>query len=222
VDDYISRRTDIFPHAALNFSPARSDAFETLLTAARDHGVRVVALGLPLNEWAAQTARLAAKNMGEPAEIFGTDFKSQVDRAENDYEYGFNEAVAEVLFTRRNEIMAKYMAQALGEKGKGVILAGQAHVPGVDEVPFSRFRVRGDYGDLARELALFALRAYSLTFTGGLFNSVAASRDARDVRPEAHKVAAAASPDGAPVFVPLGPDAGLWHAGGRISPVRAR
>jgi hypothetical protein len=221
VDDYTSRRSDVLPHEALGFSPARVSAFETLLTAARDNGVRVVALGLPLNEWAAQVAQLAAKKTGDPVESFGTDFKAQVDRAENGYEHGFNEALVEVLLTRRNETMAKYLWEALGQKGKGVIVAGQAHVPGPDEISSSRFHVRGDYGDLARELSVLALRVYSLTFTGGLFTSVAAARDAGEVRPESHKVAAEASPQGAPAFVPMGPDRGLWHAGGRVSPVLA-
>lgn len=219
VDDYTARRTDALPRAALGFSPARAGAFEALFSAARENGVRVVALGLPLNEWAAQVARLAAKKTGDPAESFGTDFKEQVDRAENGYEHGFNEALVEVLLTRRNEAMADFFRRALGAGGKGVIVAGQAHVPGPDAGSSRLFHVRGDYGDLARELSKLALRAYSLTFTGGLFTTAAASRDASEVRPEAHKAAAAASPRGAPAFVPLGSDRGLWHAGGRVAPL---
>jgi hypothetical protein len=220
VDDYVERRTDVLPRAALGFSPARLEAFTGLLNSARDNGVRVVALGLPLNDWAAQVAELAAKKTGDPAESFGTDFVSQVDRAENGYEHGFNEALVEVLLTRRNRTMAELAWNSMGQGGKAVIVAGQAHVPGPDVISAQRFHLRGDYGDLSRELAAFALRAYSLTFTGGLFTTVQAARDDREVRPEAHKTVAAASPDGAPAFVPLGPDQGLWHAGGR-SPVLA-
>jgi hypothetical protein len=222
VDDYVLRRTDALPRAALSFSPSRAPVFEALLTAARDNGVRVVALGLPLNEWASQVSRLAAQKTGDPAETFGTDFKDQVDRAERSYEYGFNEALAEVLLTRRNESMARFFARALGQNGKGVIVAGQAHVPGPDEITASRFHVRGDYGDLARELGTLALKAYSLTFTGGLFVSADAARDAREVRPEANKAAEEASPRGAPAFISLGPDRGLWHAGGSAVPAAAR
>jgi hypothetical protein len=220
VDEYVSRKTDVLPHAALSFSPARVAAFTNLLNSARDNGVRVVALGLPLNEWAAQVTALAAKRTGDPAETYPTDFKDQVDRAERRYEPGFNEALVEVLLTRRNKTMAELLWNAMGEHGKAVIVAGQAHVPGPDKISTQRFHVRGDYGDLARELSAVALRAYSLTFTGGLFTSVQAAQDDREVRPESHRAASDASPTGAPAFVPLGPDQGLWHAGGRI-PVTA-
>ena len=216
VDDYVSRRTDVLPRAALAFSPARLDAFSNLLTSARDNGVRVVALGLPLNEWAAQVAELAKRNHADPTDALPTDFVAQVDRAESRYEAGFNEALAEVLLTRRNKTMAELLWDAMGKNGKAVIVAGQAHVPGPDVISAQRFHLRGDYGDLARELGALALRAYSLTFTGGLFTTVQAAKDDREVRPEAHKAAVAASPDGAPAFVPLGPDQGLWHAGGRV------
>jgi hypothetical protein len=215
VDAFVSRRTSVLPSEALAFSPARRQVFTDLLKSAREHGVRVVALGLPLNEWAAQVAALAAKKTGDPAETFGTDFKDQVDRAERRYEHGFNEALVEVLLTRRNRTMAEYAWDALSAGGKAVIVAGQAHVPGPDTISTARFHVRGDYGDLARALSGLALKAYSLTFTGGLFTSVQAAQDDREVRPEAHKVSAAASPDGQAAFVPLGPNEGLWHAGGR-------
>ena len=220
VDEYTSRRTDVLPQAALSFSPARVTAFTNLLNSARDNGVRVVALGLPLNEWAAQVTALAAKKSGDPAESYPTDFKDQVDRAERRYEAGFNEALVEVLLTRRNKTMAGLLWDALGKNGKAVIVAGQAHVPGPDSISTQRFHVNGDYGDLARELSAVALRAYSLTFTGGLFTSVQAAQDDREVRPESHRAAADASPSGAPAFMPLGPDQGLWHAGGRV-PVAA-
>ncbi|MFI5347553.1 MAG: ChaN family lipoprotein [Elusimicrobiota bacterium] len=220
VDEYTSRRTDVLPQSALSFSPARVAAFTNLLNSARDNGVRVVALGLPLNEWAAQVTALAAKKAADPAEAYPTDFKDQVDRAERSYEAGFNEALVEVLLTRRNKTMAGLLWDAMGPHGKAVIVAGQAHVPGPDQISTQRFHVRGDYGDLARELSAVALRAYSLTFTGGLFTSVQAAQDDREIRPEAHRAAADASPSGAPAFVPLGPDQGLWHAGGRV-PVTA-
>jgi len=216
VDDYVSRRSDVLPKDVLAFSPARAGVFTDLLKSARENGVRVVALGLPLNDWAAEVAQLAAKKTGEPAEYFGADFKAQVDRAESRYEYGFNEALVEVLLTRRNQTMAEFLWRAMGQGGKAVIVAGQAHVPGPDVISAQRFHVRGDYGDLSGALRRLALRAYSLTFTGGLFTSAQAAQDDRDVRPEAHKTAAEASPQGAPAFVPMGPDRGLWHAGGRV------
>lgn len=221
VDDYVSRRTDAAPVQALGFSPARVQAFTALLHAARENGVRVVALGLPLNDWAAQVAALAAAKTGDPVESFGTDFVAQVDRAENGYEHGFNEALVEVLLTRRNRTMAELAWNAMGPGGKAVIVAGQAHIPGPDTVSSQRFHVRGDYGDLARELSTLALRAYSLTFTGGLFTTVQAALDDRAVRPLAHAVVEEASPRGAPAYVPLGPDQGLWHAGGTVGGVLA-
>lgn len=222
VDAYVSRRTSVFPRDALNFSPARADAFESMIAAARANGVRVVALGLPLDHWADMVTKLAANKTDDPQESFRASLPAQVDRAETSYEPGFNEALAEVLLTRRNRSMAGFIAQSVRGGGKAVIVAGQAHVAGPDPIAAARFHVEGDYGDLARELSAWTLRAYSLTFTGGLFTSAQAAQDDVDVRPEAHKAAAAASPKGAPVFVPLGPDEGLWHAGGRIAAPSAR
>jgi hypothetical protein len=213
VDDYVQRRTDILPDDALRFSPARLGAFQALLASARDHGVRIVALGLPLGDWAAQVAALAAARTDDPVESFGTDFVKQVDRAENGYEHGFNEALVEVLLTRRNRTMAGFIKDSLGPGEKAVVVAGQAHVPGPDAVSTQRFHVRGDYGDLARELSGLAVRAYSLTFTGERFTSAQAALDDREVRPKAHEAVREASPHGASTFVPLGDDVGLWHAG---------
>lgn len=216
VDDYTSGRTERLPNEALAFSPSRVDALEALLKAARANGVRVVALGLPLQEWATQVAALAAKNTQEPSEIFPETLAEQIDRAERGYEYGYNEAVAEVVLTRRNRSMATFLWGALGTGEKAVVVAGQAHVPGPDPIAAARFHVRESKGDLARELSSLALRSYALTFTGGLFTDVESAQDDREVRPKAHAAAAAASPQGAPAFVPLGADRGLWHAGGRL------
>lgn len=219
VDDYVSGRTRRVPREALTFSASRVDALKGLLKSARENGVRVVALGLPLQDWAAQVSALAAEKAGEPAESFPTTLAEQIDRAESGYEHGYNEAVVEVVLTRRNRSMARFLWGALGAGEKAVVVAGQAHVPGPDQSDQGgavRLRVRADPGDLARELTALALRSYALTFTGGLFADAEAARDDREVRPRAHAAAAAASPRGAPVFVPLAPDQGLWHAGGRI------
>ncbi|OGS01597.1 MAG: hypothetical protein A2V88_06050 [Elusimicrobia bacterium RBG_16_66_12] len=216
VDDYTSGRTERLPGEALAFSPSRVGALATLLKAARANGVRVVALGLPLQEWASQVAALAAEKTGESSEFFPATLAEQIDRAERGYEYGYNEAVAEVALTRRNRSMAQFVWGALGAGEKAVVVAGQAHVPGPDPIAAARFRVRTSPGDLARELSALALRSYALTFTGGLFTDAASVRDDREVRPLAHAAAAAASPRGAAVFVPLASDQGLWHAGGLI------
>lgn len=66
VDDFISGRRANIPDEALYFSPKRFQAFRGLLESARVHGVRVVALGLPLDGWAKAAAELAARKTGRP------------------------------------------------------------------------------------------------------------------------------------------------------------
>jgi hypothetical protein len=220
VDDFVSRRRDDLPEEVLSFSPNRRAAFRALLDAARAHGVRVVALGLPLDGWAKAVAALAATKTGRPAAEFPNDVESQFSRAGSGYEPGFNEAVAEVFLTRRNQAMAAFLKDALKAGGKAVVLVGQAHVEGLDMVPGRLMNAPGDWGTLARELGSLALRAYSLTMTGGLFTDPRASQLDRSARPASYRAAADASPRGSHAYRVLGPGRALWHAGGTIAPAR--
>jgi hypothetical protein len=213
VDAYVSGRSARLPGDALAFSPRRRAAFAKLLSAARENGVRVVALGLPLEYWAAEVARAAAANTGLPARAFPATLEAQLSRAQAAYEPGFNEAVASVYLTRRNRAMADFLAAALKGGGKAVALVGQAHVDGLDGIPGRLLNAPGYWGTLADELTRRALRAFSLTQTGGRFISPDDAQDDRLARPQSYRAADAASAAGAPAFVPLGADRGLWDAG---------
>jgi hypothetical protein len=221
VDRYVSGRSDALPADALAFSPRREAAFRELLKSAREHGVRVVALGLPLDQWAIQTAALAARNTGRPAREFAGGAGDQFARAQSRYEPGFNEAVAEVYLTRRNKAMASFLLDSMKAGGKAVVLIGQAHVEGLDMVPGRLLNAPGAWGTLASELAGMAVKAFSLTQTGGLFIDADAAALDKLARPESYRAAAELSPRGRPVYQELGPDRGLWHAGGRAAPVLA-
>lgn len=216
VDDFLAGRRDDVPEEVLAFSPKRRAAFRALLGAARDHGVRIVALGLPLDGWAKAAAELAAAKTGRSPRDFPGDVDSQFSKAGEGYEPGFNEAVAEVFLTRRNQAMASFLKEALKTGGKAVALVGQAHVEGLDMVPGRLMNAPGDWGTLARELGSLALRAYSLTMTGGVFTDPHASQVDRSARPASYRAAADAAPRGARAYRELGPGRALWHAGGTI------
>lgn len=218
VDDFLSGRRDDVPGEVLSFSPKRRAAFRALLDAARGHGVRIVALGLPLDGWAKAAAELAAAKTGRPVEDFPRDVDAQFSKAGGGYEPGFNEAVAEVFLTRRNQAMASFLKDALKTGGKAVVLVGQAHVEGLDLVPGRLMNAPGDWGTLARELGSLALRAYSLTMTGGIFTDAHASDLDRSARPASYRAAADAAPRGAHAYRVLGPGRALWHAGGTVAP----
>ena len=211
VDDFVSGRRGDVPDETLAFSPKRRASFKALLDAARAHGMRVVALGLPLDGWAKAAAELAASKTGRPVEDFPKDVDSQFSKAGDGYEPGFNEAVAEVYLTRRNQAMASFLKEALKAGGKAVVLVGQAHVEGLDLVPGRLMNAPGDWGTLARELGTLALRAYSLTMTGGMFTDIHASRNDRSARPASYR--AATSARAALSYKPTGPHRALWHAG---------
>ncbi len=216
VDAYISGRADVLPAEVLSFSPRRRSAFEALLKTARETGVRVVALGIPLDAWARQVAELAAARTGDPFETFLRSPGEQLYRAQVGYEPGYNEAVAEVYLTRRNQSMASFLADALIEGAKAVALAGQNHVAGADAVTLQLVGDPGRWGSVGTELARLGLRAFSLTLTGGRSVDVDGAQDDRAARPASHALAAKASPDGAPAFQRTGADTGLYHAGGMV------
>jgi hypothetical protein len=109
--------------------------------------------------------------------------------------------------------MADFLAQALGTGGKAVVLVGQAHVDGLDMIPGKLLNAPGQWGTLAEELTKRALRAFSLTQTGGKFVDEDDAENDRRARPLSYRTADAAAQPGRPAFIPLGSDRGLWHAG---------
>jgi hypothetical protein len=219
VDAYVSGRADVLPFEVLSFSPRRREAFEALLKSARSTGMRVVALGLPLDGWARQTAELAAAKTGDPLESFLRAPGDQLYRAQTGYEPGYNEAVAEVYLTRRNESMASFLVEAMVRGAKAVALVGQNHVESTDAVTLMLTDDPGRWGNMGKELARLGLKAFSLTLTGGRFVDAAGARDDRDARPASYAKAALASPDGAPSFTRTGAHTGLFHAGGTVPAV---
>lgn len=214
VDGYL--KGEALPEEVLSFSPRRRAAFEALLASARKTGVRVVALGLPLDQWASQAAELAAKKTGDPIESFLRSPGEQLYRAQTSYEPGYNEAVAEVYLTRRNKNMAAFLAGAMAAGAKAVALVGQNHIDGADAPKLMHIGPIARWGTLGRELSSLGLRAFSLTLTGGLFLDANGAKDDRDMRRASYQKAAAGSPDGAPVYMRTGESTGLYHAGGRV------
>ncbi len=215
VDAYVSGKTDEVPVDALKFSPRRVAVFRALLKSARENGVRIVALGIPLDQVAAMAATLASLNTGRPIGEFAGSAGELIDRAQNGYEEGYNEAVAEVYLTRRNKAMANFILEAISTGGKAVVLIGQAHVEGLDLIPGKLMNAPGQWGTLASELSGLAVRAFSLTQTGGIFVDADAAVMDKQARPLSYQAAAGVAPNGRASYQPLGPDKGLWHAGGR-------
>ena len=216
VDAYLSGSANALPDEVLAFSPRRRLAFAALLKAARETGVRVVALGVPLDVWAREAADLAAQKTGDPVESFYAAPGEQLYRAQKGYEPGFNEAVAEVYLSRRNRSMALFLAEAMVQGAKAVVLVGQNHVEGADDIPASILRAPGDWGSMSRELARLGLKAFSLTLTGGRYVDADGAKDDRQARRSSYERAAKASPHGAPAFERTGVNTGLYHAGGTV------
>lgn len=215
VDEYLNGAAAL-PSDVLAFSPRRRAAFEGLLKSARETGVRVVALGLPLDGWARQAAELAAEKTGDPVESFLNSPGDQLYRAQTHYEPGYNEAVAEVYLSRRNKSMAGFLAEAMAAGAKAVVLVGQNHVDGADAPKLMNIGPIARWGTMGRELASLGLRAFSLTLTGGLFLDADGAAGDRDMRRASYQKAATVSPDGSPVFTRTGESTGLYHAGGRV------
>lgn len=214
VDAYL--KGDALPDEVLSFSPRRRASFEALLKTARDAGVRVVALGLPLDQWARQAAELAAQKTGDPVDSFQQSPGDQLYRAQTSYEPGYNEAVAEVYLTRRNKSMASFLSNAMEAGAKAVVLVGQNHVDGADAPKLMHIGPIARWGTMGRELARLGLKAFSLTLTGGLFLDADGAAGDRDIRRASYQKAAASSPDGSPVYMRTGKSTGLYHAGGRV------
>ena len=162
VDDYVLGGAAALPEESLNFSPQRRDAFRELFEKARREGVRLLAMGLPLDHWGKQVAELTGT---EPASL-----ADQVHRAGETYEPGYNEAVAEVALRRRNQYMAERLKKEMSPSAKAVVLVGHAHVSRPPPMDYSHLNVDvSRYGHLGQELLERGLSAYSLTLLGGAF-----------------------------------------------------
>ncbi len=216
VDAYLSGEAPALPPEVLSFSPSRRTAFAKLFSAARENGVRVVALGLPLDQWAKQVVELAEKNVPDPIETFPRDVSEQLHLAQIRYEPGYNEAVAEVFVKRRNASMAAFLAEAMSAGVKAVVIVGQNHIDGIEKGPARMFKAPGDWGSLGKELAVLGLKAFSLTLTGGLYVDAQAAVVDRETRTASHEKAAEMSPEGRPAFERFGRSSGIFHAGGRV------
>jgi len=216
VDAYVSGRAQSLPAEVLSFSPRRRDVFAALLKTARETGVRVVALGVPLDGWARQAAELAAEKTGDPLESFLRSPGDQLYRAQAGYEHGYNEAVAEVYLTRRNQSMAAFLTEAMIKGAKAVVLVGQNHIESADAFTLQLPGERSRWGTMGKELARLGLKAFSLTLTGGRFIDVDGAKDDRDARRASYARAAKLSPHGAPAFERTGESTGLYHAGGTV------
>jgi hypothetical protein len=89
-------------------------------------------------------------------------------------------------------------------------------------IPGRLLNAPGSWGTLASELAGLTVKTFSLTQTGGLFIDADAASLDKLARPQSYRAAAEVSPHGRPTYQELGPDRGLWHAGGRSVPVLVR
>lgn len=207
VDQWMQGRRETLPEEAFSFSPKRRAALLKLYESARRNGVRVVALGLPLDDWARQVTDLVSERGVEIDAPLPKDFPSQVDLANGDYHPLYNEIVAEVALKRRNLSMAARLRDALPAGVKGVAVVGSMHIDGIDDLPQKLFRVRGDYGHMAKELALLGLKAFSLSLVGGDFSPAVDPSQDRLTRPRAYRIAG-----GAGSFTTLDESKGLWHA----------
>lgn len=170
VDSYILGETVRLPEKALLFSPARKDAYIELFEKAKETGTRLLAMGLPLEHWGAQVAELAEQKTGDPKESFGGNLGEQVHRAGATYEHGFNQAVAEVALTRRNQFMADRLKKELSPSAKAIVLLGHAHISRPPPLNYKHLWMDvSRYGTLHSELVRLGLLPYSLTLLGGAF-----------------------------------------------------
>jgi hypothetical protein len=217
LDAYFDNRTDRLPADALRFSPARTDEFTELLAEAKRTGVRPIALGRPLDQWSRRVAGLAAARTGRAPLSFGTDLVEMVGRADRGYERGFNESVAQVVLTERNTDMADILAGRLAKGGKAVVLAGNAHVEHPEELHYRLFGLPvSAFGTLADALARRSLAAFSLTLTGGLFNTVQDAADQRALLGPLYALLANAPSGSGRTSVRTSERTALWHLGGSV------
>jgi hypothetical protein len=205
------------PEQATSFSSARAAEIAALFHAAKAQGIRVVALGTPLEHWAAQVVELASQRARDLDERVSDDLPEQLAFGERTYAAGYNEALSEVVLRRRNEAMAERLAAALPVGGKAVALVGDAHLDHHDALSYRLFWLPLEaYGSLAGELRTRLVRSISVTMTGGLFVNPREDRaNHRRIHGEAYALMAQANPDGKPAFYRTSETTGLFHLGGR-------
>lgn len=217
VDHWLAHPDAEFPHEAAGYSVRRREQVHELFRAAKEHGIRLVALGSPLQMWARRVAELAAARVADPDETAPRDLGEQLRAAQRTYKPGYNESLSEVVLTQRNAEMADRLADALQPGQKAVAVVGDAHVEHPDALSYRLFWLPlEDYGNLAFELGRRALRAASVTLTGGLFVDPAEDlADHKRVQKNAYRLVAEASPEGKAAYLPTSPSTGVYHLGGR-------
>ena len=212
-DRFLADRDSELPHDVLGFSPRRAFAYAKLFLEARRLDIRLVALGLPLAVWGPRIAALAAELNTDPVRTVGNDIGELVARAGSGYEYGFNEAVAHVALSERNESMAGLMRDGLKSGEKGVILVGDGHVARPVDLNHDYLHVpMADYGTLAGSLAEHSLKAYSLTLTGGVFLN-ASEMEIHGMIEKAYRLVAQVGAAGRAALLPTSEATGIYHMG---------
>ncbi|MBI4676721.1 MAG: hypothetical protein HY748_03990 [Elusimicrobia bacterium] len=128
--------------------------------------------------------------------------------------------MAEVAAAKRNRFMARRLAAKLGPGQKAVVLAGYGHLGHPKGLgPERIFGVPwGKYGNLARELAGAALRAFSITFAGGLFMDPASVFADRALKSKEHALLRGILGLERPAFVRTAADAGILRLGPEPGP----
>lgn len=209
VDDFLAGRGEL-PAAAF---PSRRSEFAALLQAAKDNGVAVRALGIPLEVLGREIQGRAALKESDPAEAPARDFSTQVSLANARYAPGFNESVAEVVLALRNGFMAERLAEAVKGGGKAVALVGAGHAAHPDGYEFRVYGLRtADYGTLADALKARLLAAFSLTLTGGAFTRPEEGSGHRRLLAPLYSLVDS-SVGAARAFLRTSPDTGVFHLG---------
>ena len=218
LDNFFDGNESPVPMDALSFSPERTEEFKGLLEEAKRVGVRVVALGRPLDQWGRRVQGLAAARTGRAPLSFNSDLKAQVQDADERYEKGFNESVAQVALQERNADMSSILAEKLPKGAKAVVLVGAGHIEHPDELEFRLFGLPvSRYGTLAGALKDDMLSAFSVTLTGGLFTTVEASDDQRSILRPVFSLLESAINAGRRAFLPTSEKTGVFHMGGSVS-----
>lgn len=209
VDDYLAGRGEL-PAGAF---PSRRDEFASLLKAAKENGVAVRALGIPLEALGREIQGRAARKESDPAESPARDFSTQVSLANARYAPGFNESVAEVVLALRNDFMAERLAEAVKGGGKAVALVGAGHAAHPDGYEFRVYGLRtAAYGTLADALKARLLSAFSLTLTGGAFTRPEEGAGHRRLLAPLYSLVESAV-GAARAFLRTSSDTGLFHLG---------
>lgn len=218
VDDYLAGRNARLPAGARLFHGRRAAEYRALMAAAKENGLRVRALGRPVEIWGREAARLAEANGAEPAEALGEDILVSAQRADARYEHGVNEAVAEVLYRRRNPDMADKLLAGLGPGEKTVALVGDSHLEFPAELVYRLYSLKvSDFGDLAAELRKRLRGVFSLTLTGGVFVEPGAREEDSGLLGPLYRLAAELRPGGQPVYFRTSEHTGAFHMGDGIA-----